>query len=962
MAIIIYSMKYFLVFIVFLPIICSAQIKSIGLPDIQNYPKAVYMAGTQNWGIAQDKKGFIYFANNDGVLYFDGVRWELSEFSKSSPIRSILADEKGRIYVGLINDFGFLEMEESGKPGFHSLRQLLPPEIDNFLDIWRIHETSHGIVFQSYDFAFIYINNTINVIKPVNRFQFSFHVHRRLFFHEPGVGLFEYINGNTEQVYWADLIISEEIRTILPYGNNGYLIGTESKGFFIYENGALSKWNSPVNYMVEKDKLFCGTTLTGNYYAFGTILNGLIISDDKGQIIQHINRNKGLQNNTVLSAYADKDKNLWLGLDNGIDYIKINSPLSFISDIEGLGTGYASIVHNQKLYLGTNQGLFVKPLDNLSGADVHFELIENTAGQVWSLDIFNGQLICGHNAGTFLIENDQAIQISTEPGAWKFIRLRNYPDLLLGGCYNGLLLLQMSNNGWKELRKIKGFTKSSRFLLEDENSTIWISHGGEGIYKLKLNQDLDSIINVRLYNELDGLPSKELNILVEFAGNEYVSTVEGVFEYENISDKFIASERLNLYFKDGGRLKTVKTDSTGNVWYISQYESGVLRVNEDLSYTKIAAPFLPLTGRFVNEFEFIYPHNNENVLFGIDNGFAHYSSHFSKSYTETYSAYLTKVEIFNIQQTDYPLSVEKVHMKIPFRRNAMRFHFAAPFFEIPEKNLFSYSIENYTDGWSDWTPEIYKDFTNLHEGEYTFRLKAKNIYGYESDIAAYQFTILPPWHRSKFAYFMYLILTFLSGVGAFRYARHRIDLSKKRDRLKYQLEMKKREEELLLQKLIAEREVELLRNEKLSNEMIHRDKELANQTMNIIQKNKLLMKLKDELLSISKSAEGQQVKSKLATIGKRLDKEIDSKQQNIIFETYFDEVHEAFFKKLKLKFQGITTKEMRLCAYIKMNLTSKEIAALLNISDRGVEISRYRLRKKLDLQRDINMSEYLNSI
>jgi hypothetical protein len=853
-------------------------------------------------------------------------------------------------------------MDESGRFGFQSLRNLLPAELDNFLDIWKIHDTSQGIVFQSYNYAFILHNNQINVVKPVSRFQFSFEVYGRLFLHEPNIGLFEYINGISERVFWDNLITSEDIRTIMPYGNNGYLIGTESKGLFTYENGLLSKWNTPANQQIEKERLFCGTALYGGYYAFGTILDGVIISDNKGNIVQHINRNKGLQNNTVLSVFTDKDKNLWLGLDNGIDYIKTHSPLSFISDIEGLGTGYACIVHNSKLYLGTNQGLFVKPFEHLSDAGMHFELIGNTAGQVWSLEIFDGQLIVGHNYGTFVINDNKAIQISTEPGAWKYIRLQNHPGSLLGGCYNGLTLLHWSNNGWKELRKIKGFSISSRFLYEDENENIWISHGGEGIYKLKLSPSLDSVTSIRLYTEPDGLPSKEQNIMVEFDGKLFISTENGIFEYAKESDSFIASERMNHYFKEGGRLKTVRTDSTGNVWFISQYEAGVLRVNEDLSYTKIATPFSPLTGRFVNEFEFIYPYNNENVFFGIDNGFAHYSAYFSKSYAEGYSAYITKVEISNIPVTDYPIRMEKEQFKIPFRRNAFRFHFAAPFFEIPEKLLFSYILENYTDEWSDWSPDIYKDFTNLREGDYTFRLKARNIYGNESELATYQFTILPPWHRSKLAYLIYLILIFLSGITTFRYVRYRIDLSKKKDRLRYQLEMKKREEELLLQKVIAEKEIEQLKNEKLSNEMIHRDKELANQTMNIIQKNRLLMKLKDELKNISKNADNQQFKSKLSSITKRLDKEIDSKQQNIIFETYFDEVHEEFFKILKQKFPNITTKEMRLCAYIKMNLTSKEIAALLNISDRGVEISRYRLRKKLELPRETNMPDFLNSL
>jgi FixJ family two-component response regulator len=104
------------------------------------------------------------------------------------------------------------------------------------------------------------------------------------------------------------------------------------------------------------------------------------------------------------------------------------------------------------------------------------------------------------------------------------------------------------------------------------------------------------------------------------------------------------------------------------------------------------------------------------------------------------------------------------------------------------------------------------------------------------------------------------------------------------------------------------------------------------------------------------------LKSKISLIINRIDKEFDDKKQNKLFETYFDEVHEDFFKRLTEKFPTLTPREQKLCAYIKMNIATKEIATLQNISTRGVEISRYRLRKKLGIDRDANLGTYISGI
>lgn len=939
------------------------QVKSVGTPSIINYPKAEYDAGTQNWEISQDKHGFMYFANNDGILKFDGLHWDLIEISSASPVRSVCVDSNNNIYAGLFNDFGILIQNTTGRLNFKSLRYLLPDNNIKFDDIWKIYEIPQGIVFQSFDYIFLLKNNIIEIIKPKNRFHFSFSVNGRFFIHEPGVGLFEYIAGIINKVPWADELKDTEIWTILEIRNNHLLIGTRENGIYKFENGRLYTWLTPAGKLAEKNKLFSAAVLKGGHFVFGTILNGIIISDLDGNIVQHINRDKGLQNNTILSVYSDKENNLWLGLDNGIAYVKINSPLSFISDDVGLGTGYCCIIFQGKLYLGTNQGLFVKSFSDFSDNKLNFELIDNTAGQVWSLDIFNEQLICGHNSGTFYIQDKTAHKISSIEGGWKYIKSKNNPDLLIGGHYNGLSLLKKINNKWSFYKKISGFNESSRFIFQDINGILWISHGSKGVFRIHMNETLDSIIHYKLYTENDGLPSNERNILFSFNENAYISTINGIYKYQDSSDLFIIHDELNQLLSIDGQLLNLETDHQGNIWFIAENESGVFRQNEDMNYTKITSPFKELDGKYVNGFEYIYPLNNDHVFFGLDNGFAHYSSKTLKSYSEKFSSFITKIEMPYIDSIIFinPDNSD-TDLKVPFRKNILRFHYASPFYENLKQLRFSFFMDNYSEKWSGWTSDKYRDFTNLPEGDYTFKIKAKNIYENESEVAQFNFTILPPWYRSNIAYFAYIFLMFSLIILTVKFIYYRIGLSKKKQKIKHALELQKREEEFQHQTLLAEKEIIYLRNEKLRNEMIYRDKELANQTMAIIQKNKFLMKMKEELRNLKKSTGDNQIKNRILCLNKKINKEIDNKQQNQLFETYFDEVHKEFFEKLKKQFPHLSPREMRLCAFIKMNLTSKEIAALFNISDRGVEISRYRLRKKIKLPRETNLPVFLSNI
>lgn len=231
--------------------------------------------------------------------------------------------------------------------------------------------------------------------------------------------------------------------------------------------------------------------------------------------------------------------------------------------------------------------------------------------------------------------------------------------------------------------------------------------------------------------------------------------------------------------------------------------------------------------------------------------------------------------------------------------------------------------------------------------------------GIESLEDSLAYTIRPPWYNTIYAYFVYALAFVFLVLLIIRIVLKRIEISKRKERLKHLRSYRQKEQEFITQALISEKKIINLKNEKLRTEMIHRDKELANQTMDLIVKNKFLVKIKEELEKLKKSTSDESLKDKISTLIIKIDKDIDHKKQWEVFETAFDEVHEDFLSRLKTNYPNLTPKELRLCAYLRMNISTKEIAPLMNISVRGVEICRYRVRKKLNIDRDQNLTSMI---
>ncbi len=942
----------------------DAQISYVGTPFIANYSRSDYQAGQQNWMVDQGKNGRLYFANNDGLLEFDGLNWNLYPLPNAVVVRSVFISHDGKIYVGGYNEFGFFEPDSLGQLSYFSLNDLLKPEDRNFDEIWRIHNTPDGLIFQSYS-QLIFVNNGVaEVIKAPGNFHFSYFVNGQLIVVDLEMGILRYSMGSFFPLVGTGQLTGCEIWAILPFENK-MLFATADKGIFLYDGNQLVEWVNPTSEFLSANQVYSALPLNEDYIAFGTILNGLLICTLDGIPVQKVNRSNGLQNNTILCLGLDNTGNLWLGTDNGIDYIEINSPLSTLSFEHGLSAGYTAKLFKGILYLGTNQGVYYKPweVDLPANNDEKFELIETTRGQVWELEIIDDQLFCGTHSGTFIINGTNARRISDVAGGWTYRLLQEDKNLIVGGTYSGLILIQKENNNWGNVKKIRGFNESSRLLEIDTDGSIWMSHGFKGVYHLELNESKDSVVHFDFYNSSNGFRSDVGINVTRIKENICFSSLDGLYEYNETTDNFEKTRIINdlTEWKFNRKLKE---DDVGNIWYLSNEGSGVFRIQEDGGYSDINLPFKQIEVDIIGGFEFVYPVDDQNVLFGASDGFILYNPKKVKDYQLPFSAYISEVRLLNPDSVIYSGHTSLIRQfipEIPFRNNGLHFSFASSDFENPGKTEFSSLLEGYDEEWTAWEVRHNREFTNLFEGDYTFKVKARNIYGVETEPAVYSFQIKPPLARTTMAYVVYAILILIIIGIIILFIRRKIERSKQKEKVLQQAQFKDREEKLQREALEAEKEIIRLRNEKLREQMVLKDKELANSTLDTIQKNKLLTKIKNDLKNISSSTSDYGLKDQIHGLTKRINKELDTEQQWEVFETHFENVHEAFLKRLKIQYPHLSPRELKLCAYLRLNISSKEIAILMNISTRGVEISRYRLRKKLNLTRDDNLTDFILS-
>lgn len=914
------------------------------LPPILKYSPSGYEAGNQNWMISQDSNHYLYFANNEGLLEFNGTEWNLYPTPNETIMRSVkvIGD---KIYTGCYMEFGYWKRQDNGLLKYFSLTNKIKKNIVDDEQFWNIFQYDEWVVFQSLNQLYIYDTKTakFRIIKPKSLISKAFKTNNDIYFQTVAGSLYKIENGKSNLVADNPMLAKNRIMGLIA-DSEGLLLQTQYNGFYRLQQGNISKWVTEADQELAQSSVYNTQLLSDGGFALGCVSNGIFILSKEGTIRYHMTQNKGLSNNTALSLFEDNDKNLWIGLDNGINCINLKSPIkSFSDDTGSLGTVYTSILYDNKLYIGTNQGLFYKDYNT----DNAFRFIEGTKGQVWSLYEYDGTLFCGHDTGTYIIHANSAQNIFTASGTWKFETVPNNKNILLQGNYYGLSVLEKNNGNWVFRNKIQGFDYSSRYFEINSRNDVYISHEYKGVFKLHLDKDLKQSGKLRTYT----YPTKGKNAsLTKFNGTIYYAYKDGVFRLNPKTTEFTKDSFLSgILKKDEYTSGKLIVDNSNKLWlftknYINYFSLGKLS-------TQLKRNIIPIPASLTNSmlgFENVTQISNSKYLIGTTDGY--YTLNIDDLSFNNYSISITGIASNRTNEGPVYAPINK-EGSFKYAENNISFSYTIPEYNKYINAEYQYLLEGSQDKWSQWSPRPTASFKNLPADSYTFRVRAKIGNSYSENIAPYKFTILKPWYATNVANLCYLILIII--IGHFINKAYKNYYHKQKEKL---IE----ENNLLLEIKELENEQELMkiRNEQLSQDVDSKNRELAVSTMSLIQKNELLTLIKDDLKKTTDEGSNKNIKSVISTINKNINEE-DTWN---IFKEAFNNADKDFLKKVKQEHPALTPNDLRLCAYLRLNLSSKEIAPLLNISVRSVEIKRYRLRKKMDLPHEQSLVEYILSI
>jgi len=919
---------------------------------VTHYSRSQYAAGSQNWSIDIDKQGFIYTANNNGLLKYDGIRWEMFPLPSRKIVRSVSISPDEKIYTGSNEEFGFWSKDVALGLKYTSLVPLLKDFDLHNQEIWKIVQLNKKVYFQGFSCLFVYDQLTVKPIQLPGSIVFLLKAANRLFVHAVQGDLYEIINDKLVKIDHSEALHGTEVKAIVPFKNGSLLIGTSSKGVYVFDKNGINPWNVPANPLLKEFQINNGI-IFGDKLIFGTIVKGLFVLDFEGNVLNHLFSENDLQNNTVLSLCNENNQSIWVGLDNGIDNVSFNNPVDIYPvGKEALGTVYSAVLKDNTLYVGTNRGIFSykKNIDKFE----YQGFINNSQGQVWQLKDIDGTLFCGHNNGTYIIENNALRQLTNVSGGFMLQKMvYKGSEYLIQSTYTNLLIYKKSGKNWVYSHRVENFLEPVRFIETDHLGNIWLGHSAKGLYRLRLSDSLDKVTEKQVFNEKNGLPA-DANIKVFKIANRVVfSNGKELFTWDDLGRKIIPYTDFNQKLQGFEAATNIIEIDENNYWFSSKTEAAIFNIkgNEPRIVNRLILSQFNIT--MVDGYENVVPLNKDLHMICLDNGFAI----FKKDVAEPINGISTIKLIFrdfislNAAGESRNIEMSSKSASLPNSYNNISITFST--LQSPcSRKLYQYRLDGIDADWSKWSESPEAKYTRLPAGKYSLKVRTLTLNGTITEPIALTFSVKPPWFVSTLAIIIYILIG-IAGIFASLYLFRR-RLLRHHNHLNLIADEKREAENQH-----ARQEIMKLQNDKLQAEISHKNMQLADSTLSIIRKNEVLIEIKGELEKQKEELGSRYPARYLQRLTTLIDKNISNDNDWEVFEALFDQAHQNFFQRLKQSFPDLTQSDLKLCAYLKLNLSSKEIAPLLNISIRGVEIRRYRLRKRLALVADHNLVEFI---
>jgi len=921
---------------------------------ISNYPVSFLQGGNQNWDLGQDSKQRLFVGNNTGLVVLENTSASIFYLPEQTIIRSVLVIDS-KIFTGSFEEFGFWEEQTNGVFSYTSLSALLPNRIQANDEIWKIAEHAEKVYFHSFGSIYVYDYKEVKRLSEnFNGFMFLYPAGKELLTQKIG-GSFYFVKNDSLIELPSELIKSNETLKGASLMNTETLIAGTSNGLYSIDlkTKNIKTWEAEKSIEVISNEIN-GIAKVGEYIAVGTILNGIYLYTTNGKLLTIINTTSRLQNNTVLSMLPDSLGNLWVGMDKGLDYIAFDSPVdSYRSKEESIGSVYAAALYKNRLYVGSNQGIYRYERGE-TGKFSSPSLIDGSQGQVWFLSVIDERLYCGLNSGTYVFDQEKLKQVSSIPGAYTLKDYPGKPDKKIQSTYNEIVIYEQNEQStfWEMSHTINPFAMPSRFLEIDHQGSIWLGHTIKGIYQLQPSIDFKSVSRLTKIGVEQGL-TRTTNRLFKADNRIIVSAGDSLFQWDSIHQQFEDYSLLKSIFSEGGEVFNIVDAGNNRYWIVKKDE--ILLAEIHFNSVKLLYRMLPQQYdlHLVESYERIIPLSDQLHLLCLDDGFAVIDLNLISRMEIVFpDLAITKIKRFRGLALQEVLQTNS-NRKFSFSDDATTIGFSwKTSLPVGAYRFFQFRLSGYDNKWSNWSPQTEKKYERLNPGDYTFQVRTLNAAGLTSAPVSISFTVKSPWYINTYGFILYAIIFVL----IFLFVR--LYLAKRRWN-KIERKMAIEKEKISIEKELAEKELIAVRNEKLQAEIEHKSSQLATNTMSIVRKNELLQSIKLEMES-QKAELGERFPKKYyQRVMNLIDKNLRDEHEWEAFEQLYDQAHGDFFKRLKQEFPDLTASDLRLCAYLRMNLATKEIAPLLNISIRGVEERRYRLRKRLNLSSDMNLNEMI---
>nr|WP_315143444.1 histidine kinase [uncultured Flavobacterium sp.] len=914
-------MKSKLLYILFF-ILASVQLYAQELlPFVENYNKSDYQGDNQIWSVAQGNDAAMYFANNYYLLRYDGVKWEKYSLPNKTIIRSVMVDGD-RIYTGSYKEFGYW-FRKNGKMYYVSIsnKSNVFDDSDNE-EIWKIFKFKNEIYFQSFNGVFLYDGKIIKENKFPFLVSYCFEVDNQLLVASVEKGIYKMNGSGFEKIEGWSILENNVIHAIEKHQNKTYIF-TKKNGVYVEENGVLSAWNNPLNTILKTANINVAKFIKNNKLIIGTANKGVYIFDLNSGSYKNINRNNVLMNNSILSIGQDKENDLWLGLDNGIAHIEVNSPISIFYDNSGILGSVYSVVSTPKGYLmASNHGVF-------KYEDKQLSLIPNTQGQAWNISKINNKYLIGHNEGTFVYDNGLFYKSSSINGGWNLTK-SSINNSYLQATYSGVIIYNNATD-LKQYIVINKILKPIKYVAQNRKNEIWAADNNRGLYRIQYN-DAYETTNVENVTQRSKIANDFGVKIFEFRNEILFLINKSWYTYNSISNKLEANELFNANFKNISNIVSIDENhflvlQEGLLYHIYAHDNKFIRTIIQEKYYK---------GKIINDNLKVFK-NKENYLLNLDDGFISLQLKYANKKKSNIS-----VEAF----VDNTLVKNKAKIKY---NSELRIHVISGVFGATRPNLF-YKI----NGTKEFIPvnEGLIVLNNLNSGSHEITIYLHDGLHYDK-ISNFQFIVAKPWYFSFWMIALYFII-----IGVILYLYYKWNNLRYIQKMKLQEEELKHQKKILEMELKAENELNSQEYEKhiLELEIQSKSSEVAGKSLSIAKQSEMIEKIQGIL---DTETDFNKLKSE---IKKAIKINSVNKHEWETFETNLNQIHNAFIVNLSKKYPNLTPKDIKLCIYLKMNLSSKEIAPMMNISFRGVELQRYRLRKKLNLVQDENLSKFLLTV